>query len=79
MSPWHNSAMPQCVTGITNHSDMDTASNRLGIRLVTTMTMAIPPHHMAVIPVAPSSFYSLHSPNITTKLIKVIENPLLYI
>ena len=55
-SAWHNSAMPQCVTGITNHiTDMDTVSNRLGTRLVTTMTVTIPPHHMAVILVTPSS------------------------
>ena len=64
-SAWHNSAMPQCVTGITNHiTDMDTASNILGTRLVTTMTMTIPPHNMAVIPVTPSS-HSLHSTTIT--------------
>ena len=68
MSAWHNSAMLQCVTGITNHiTDMDTASNRLGTILVTTMTMTIPPHHMAVIPAAPSS-HSLHPTNITTGL-----------
>ena len=43
MSAWHNSAMPQCVTGITNHIiDMDTVSNKLGTRLVTTMTVTIP-------------------------------------
>ena len=71
--------MPQCVTGITNHiTNLDTASNRLGTRLVTTMTVTIPPHHMAVIPVTPSS-HSLCSTNITTGLIEVIENPLLYI
>ena len=57
---------------------MDTASNRLGTRLVTSMTMTIPPHHMAVIPVAPSS-HSLCSLNITTELIEVIENLLLHI
>ena len=79
MSAWHNSTMSQCVTGITNHiTDMDTASNRLRNRLVTTITMIIPPHHMAVIPVAPS-FHSLHSTNITTGLIEVIENQLVYI
>ena len=71
--------MPQCVTGITNHiSNMDTTSNRLGTRLVTTMTMPIPPHYVIVIPVAPSS-HSLHSNNITIGLIQVIENPLLCI
>ena len=71
--------MSQCVAGITNHiTDMDTASNRLGTRLVTTMTMTIPPHHMVVIPVTPSS-PSLHSTNITMGLIEEIENPLLYI
>ena len=71
--------MPQCVTTITNHiTDMDTVPNRLGTRLVTTMTMTIPPHHMAVIPVTPSS-YPICSTNITTELIEVIENPLLYI
>ena len=71
--------MPQCVTGITNHiTDMGTVANRLGTRLLTTMTVTIPLHIMAVIPVAPPS-HSLHSPNITTELIEVIENPLLYI
>ena len=70
--------MPQSITGITNHiTDMDTVSNRLGTRLVITMTMTIPPHHMAVIHVPPSS-HSLHSTNITTGLIEVIENQLLY-
>ena len=79
MSAWHNSAMPECVTGITNHiTDMDTASNGLGTRLVTTTTMTIPPYHMAVVPVTLSP-HSLHSTNITTGLIEVIENPLLYI
>ena len=79
MSAWHNIAMPQCVTGITNHiTDMDTMSNRLGTRLETTMTMIIPPHHVTIIPVAPSS-HSLHSTYITTELIEVIENTLLYI
>ena len=74
MSAWHSSAMLQCVTGITNHiTDMDTVSNRLGTRLVTTMTMTIPPHHMAVIHVTSSS-HPLHSPNMTTDLIEVIEN-----
>ena len=57
---------------------MDTASNRLGTRLVTTMTMTIPPQHMAVIPVSPSS-HCLNSNNITTGLIEVIENPYLCI
>ena len=72
MSAWHNSAMSQCVTGITNQiTDMDTASNRLGTRLVT-MTMTISQHHMAVIPAAPSS-NSLCSTNITTGLIGVIK------
>ena len=79
MSAWHSSAMLQCATGITNHiTNMDTTSNRLGTRLVTTMTMTIPPHHMAIIPVA-SSLHSLCSTNITTGIIEVIENPLLYI
>ena len=79
MSAWNTSAMPQCVTGITNHiTDLNTASSRLGTRLVTTMTMTIPPHHMAVIPATPSS-HSLCSTNITTGLIEVIEKPLLYI
>ena len=56
--------MPEYVTGITNHiTDMDTASNRLGTRLVTTTTMTISPHHVTVIPVTPSS-HSLQSPNI---------------
>ena len=40
--------------------------------------MIIPPQHVAVIPVAPSS-HSIYSTNITTELIEVIENPLLYI
>ena len=39
MSSWHNGAMPQCVTRITNYiTDMDTTPNRYGTRLVTTMT-----------------------------------------
>ena len=42
------------------------------------MTVTIPSHHMAVIPVTPSSD-SLHFTNITTGLIEVIEDPLLYI
>ena len=71
MSTWHISAMPISVTGITNHiTDMGTTSNRLGTRLVTTMTMTIPPHHVAVIPAAPSS-HPLHSTNIKTGLIGV--------
>ena len=79
MSAWHNSAMLQHVTGITNHiTDMDTAANRLGTRLVTTMTTTIPHTIVAVMPVTPSS-HSLHSTNITTELPEVIENPLLYI
>ena len=57
---------------------MATMSNRLGTRLVTTMTVTVPPHHMTIIPVAPPS-QSLHSNNIITELIEVIENPLLYI
>ena len=57
---------------------MDTMSNRLGIRLVTTMTVRIPPHHMTVIPVTPSS-HPICSTNISTELIEVIENSLLYI
>ena len=73
-SAWHNSAMPQYATGI----DINTTSNRLGIRLVTTMTITILPHHVAIILVAPSS-HSLHSTNITTELVEVIENPLLYV
>ena len=71
--------MPQCVTGTTNNvTNMDTMSNRLGTRLVTTTTVTIPPHHVAFIPVTPPS-HSLHSNNITTELIEEIENPLLYI
>ena len=42
------------------------------------MTVTIPPHHMAVVPIAPSS-HSICSTNITTELIEVIENPLLYV
>ena len=49
-----------------------------GTRLVTIKTMTISPHHMAVIPIAPSS-QSYCSTNITTELIEVIKNPLLYI
>ena len=79
MSAWHSSAMPLCVTGITNHiTDMNTTSNKLGIRLMNTMTLKIPPHHVAVIPVAPSS-HSLHSPKMTTELIEVMKNALLHI
>ena len=78
MSAWYNSVMPQCVTGITNHAtDKDTTSNKLGTRLVTTITVTIPPHHMANISVTLPS-HSLCS-DITTGLIEVIENPLLYI
>ena len=77
-SAWHNGATPQCVTRITNHiTDMDTMPNRLRTRLVTSLTVTIPPHHMAVIPVTPS-FHPICSINITTELIEVIENPLLY-
>ena len=77
-STWYSSAMPQCATGITNHiTNMDTTCNQLGITLVTTMTMTILPHHMAVIPVRPSS-HSLCSTSITTWLIEVIEIPLFY-
>ena len=67
MSTWHSRAMPPSVMGITNHiTDMDTVFNRLGTRLVTTMTVTMPPGHMAVIPVTPSS-HSLHSTNITNR------------
>ena len=60
MSAWHNSAMPQCITRITNHTtDIDIMPNRLGTRLVTTMTVTIPPQHMvAIMPLA--TFFSLH-------------------
>ena len=79
MSALDNSATPQCVTRITNHiTDMDIMPNRLGTKLLTTMTMTIPPQHMAVILVTPSS-HSICSMIITTELIEVIENPLLYI
>ena len=73
MSDWYSSAMPQCVSGITNHvTDMDTTSNGLGPRLETIMIVTIPPHHMAIIPVAPPS-HSLDSSDITTGLIGVME------
>ena len=79
MSAWQNGAMSLCISGLTNHgTNMDTMPNRLGTRLVTIMTMTIPPHHMAVIPFAPSS-HSICSTNITTEVIEVIENLLLYI
>ena len=79
MSASCNSALPQCVTGITNHiTDMDTMPNRLGTRLVTTMTRTTPPHHMAVIPITSSS-HPICSMNITTEPIEVIQNPLPYI
>ena len=66
----------KCVTRITHHiTDTDTMPNRLGTRLVTTMTMTIPPHHVAVTP----SSHPICSMNITTELIEVIVNPLLYI
>ena len=72
-SAWHNSAIPQGVSRITNHNtDMDTMPNRLGTRLVTIMTMTIPPHHVAVIPFVHSS-HSICSMNITTELTEVIE------
>ena len=57
---------------------MDTVSNRLVMRLVTITTMTVPPQHMAVIPVTPSS-HSLCSTNFTAELIEVTENPLLHI
>ena len=79
MSAWHNSAMPLCVPRHTNHDTiMDTMLHRLGTRLVTIMTMTIPPHCMAVIPIVPSSHF-ICSTNITTELNGVIGNPLLYI
>ena len=79
MSAWHYSTMPLCVSRITNHgTDMDTMSNMLGTRLVKIVTMTIPPHHVAVIPIAPSSHF-ICSTNITTELIEVIKSPLLYI
>ena len=40
--------------------------------------MTIPPHHVAVLPVTPST-HPLYSTDITTELVEVIENPLLYI
>ena len=58
--------------------DVDTLPNGLGTRLVTTMTVTILPHHMAIIPVTTPS-HSLCSNNVTTGLIEVIENPLLYL
>ena len=71
--------MPQCVIGITNHiTDVVTTCNRSGTRLVTTMTVTIPPDYVALIPVTSPS-HSLCSNNITTGLIEVIENPLLYL
>ena len=74
MSAWHSSAMPQYVTGITNHvTDMGTVSNRVGTRLVTTTTMTIHPHQVAVIPVTPSS-HSLDSTNICQQKVAVYHN-----
>ena len=71
--------MPKCVAGITNHdTDMDMTSNRLRTRLVTTMTVTIPPHHIAVMPVTAPS-HPLHPHNLTRDLIEVVENTLLYI
>ena len=71
--------MPLCVSRLTNHgTNMDTMPNRLGIRLVTIMTMTKPLHHVVVIPVSLSS-HSISSTNITTGLTEVIENPLLFI
>ena len=71
--------MAQCVTGITSHfTNIGTTSNRLETRLVTTKTVTIPLHHIVVIPVTPPS-HSLCSNNITTGLIEVIEDSLLYI
>ena len=79
MSAWNNGAKGLCVSRITYHdTNMDTSPNRLRTRLVTIKTMTIPPLHMAAIHVAPPS-HSICSTNITTKLIEVIENPLLYI
>ena len=79
MSAWANGAMPLCVSRHTDHdTNMETTPNRLETRLVTIMTMIIPPHHVDVIPVVPSS-HSICSNHITTELIEVIENPLLYI
>ena len=61
-----------------NITDIDTTPNRLQTRLVTTITVTIPPQHIAVIPVPPSSL-SLHSTNITTELVEMKKNSLLYI
>ena len=73
MSAWHSSAMPQCVIGITNHiTNVDTTSNRLGTRLVTTKTVTITPYHIAIIPVTPPS-HSLCSNNIPSRIIEVIK------
>ena len=71
--------MHLCVSRLTNHNDnMNATPNRLETRLVTITTAPIPPHHMVIIPIAPSS-QSTCSTDITTELIEVIENPLLYI
>ena len=71
--------MSLCVSRLTIHdNNMNATPNTLGTRLVTITTMTIPPHHMAIIPIAPSS-QSTCSTNITTELIKVIEKPLLHI
>ena len=71
--------MPLCVSKLTNHNNnMDATPNRLGTRLVTITIVTIPPHHVTVIPVTPSS-QSMCYTYITTELIDVIENPLLYI
>ena len=45
---------------------------------MTTTPVTVPQHHMAIIPLAPSS-QSACSINITAELIEVIQNPLLCI
>ena len=78
-STWHNGAMPLCVSRLTNHAtNMDTTPNGLRTRLMTIITVTIPPHHMAVIPIASSS-HLICSKCITTELIEMIENPLMYV
>ena len=63
MSAWHNGAMPLCVSRLTNHgTNMDTIPNRLETRLITIMTVTIPQHHVAFIPIAFSS-HSICSTN----------------
>ena len=53
-------------------------TDSLGIRLKTSTVVTIPPHNIIMIPLGPP-FRALHCKNVSTKLFKVIGNPLLSI